>query len=116
MLTEIITTNKDECMLSLFVALAHNRIECINDGDGEKYNLTYNEKHLIIYNVYHRPITSAKMTTIGYNAYRITIDEDLLDEVTIDIYDDYMYCYKEGFPTAEEMEYLKCCNIHDYNM
>ncbi len=104
--TELMSTDINECLLDLFIALANDKIECININNKECYNLSYEEKHLILYNISHMRIKTAKMTTIGYNGYRVIIDEELPDEVIIDINDDYMYCYKKGFPTEEEMEYL----------
>jgi len=101
--TEKMTTDKNECLLNLFIALANNKIVCIVINDECKYDLNYNEKHLILFNILHSHITTAKMITRGYNEYRIIINEELPNEIMIDIEDDYMYCYKEGFPTEEDI-------------
>ncbi len=90
-----LSTDKTECLLDLFIALANRQIVCIVMGDECHYDLDYEEEYQILYNVLNNPINLIQKTTKSDNEYRIIVNEDFDDEIIIEYQDDFMYCYKE---------------------
>jgi len=85
-----LSTDKNECLLDLFIALANRQIVCIVVNDECHSDLGYEEQYKILYNILHNPIKSIEKTTKSDNEYRVIINEGFENEIMIEYEDDYM--------------------------
>tara|TARA_R110000868_G_scaffold120427_1_gene319585 strand:- start:336 stop:620 length:285 start_codon:yes stop_codon:yes gene_type:complete len=90
-----LSTDKNECLLDLFIALANRQIVCIVIDNECHYDLGYEGNYQILYNILNNPIKSIEKTTKSDNEYRVIINKDCDDETLIEYEDDFMYAIKE---------------------
>lgn len=92
----------NEAFLKLFIALTNDRIIFVITGDDDiNYDLTYNEKHKIIYNILHMKNVILSENWVCIDGFYIDVENGMGKKIfTFQICDDY----KKYSPSYEEMD------------